>query len=132
MILSFRKEDPVDDIPEICIGKDESPDVTCDPKRDEKKSLRDTKDSYLPPLMCHGNDCGVTAHEASAVSESGSSAPVVVMPVIESPHALPSDPFRFIEAEPVVDDHPANLGSHAMSPTLRTALLSFSSTDENC
>jgi hypothetical protein len=126
MIRSFRKQDPVVDIPEISIGSDHANQWTAG-SAVSRKPLRETRDSYLPHPSNFDHEKGVKVPEVEPDHAVSSAPRTAVARISNDEHVLPVDPFSFIEAEPVVDEDSVNMESHAMSPTLRTALLSFSS-----
>lgn len=121
-MFSFRKQDPDEDIPVINIGGIE--DVLVSPTLCVKGNTQRRKGA-LPLPSVHDPIPVITQ---ANLDDHVPQIPLHSEPFID-PGSPNGDPFRFIEAEPV-GDHDSRIHDdhHSMSPTLRSALISCSST----
>lgn len=121
-MFSFRKQDPDEDIPVINIGGIE--DVLGSPTLGAKGNTQRRKGA-LPLPSVHDPIPVITQAD---LDDHVPQIPLHCEPFMH-PGSPDGDPFRFIEAEPVRDHDPRiHDDHHSMSPTLRSALNSCSST----
>ena len=118
---SFKREDPLDMIPDIAI-----------PSRDESShgpgSSNPRASLTLPPQVADGGrrSPGLFPHGVVTVHVESPSAAAV--DVALSDHE--SDPFKWIKVDSVPDS-PCLDETHSMSPTLRTALVSVTRSNDS-
>lgn len=111
MILSFRKEDPVDDVPSISLEPHSDWILHDDRGKTGPNMSRRSYYLNLPPVTA--------AHDSSSARKFESIASSCIP---EYDFGSPRDPFRWIMQEAGAELVHDGDDSHGMSPTLRNAL----------
>ena len=125
MMISFKKDDPVEHVPDICLSA--TADRAACIMTSEAPASVERIDLRLPPN--HGFADPQPPNKT--IRSDGSRTNVDStdgIGVLADQHAKPAhtDPFRWIEVDPPIPSVATDDGGlHAMSPTLRTALFTF-------